>query len=209
MDSKQVIKFLSLGVSGLLVVGFLVLFFSVQSHKSGDTALSPVSTNNFGGSYTLVNHLGETVTEKDLKGQYQLLYFGFTYCPAICPAELSKIADALDMLGEEGKKIQPVFISVDPERDTPQVMRDYIGLFHPRLIGYTGTIQQIEDIKKKYKVYSTKVDDPSMSDYTVDHSSYIYFMGPEGQLLSLYKVDDGADYIAENIGLWLEKDERP
>ena len=197
---------MSLGISALLLVGFLGLFVFVQN-KSGDQnkTLMPVSTDAFGGTYTLTNHLGETVTDKDLEGQYQLLYFGFTYCPAICPTELSKMTEALNMLGDEADAIQPVFITVDPERDTVEVMKNYIELFHTRFIGYTGTTEQIEHIKKLYKVYSAKVDDPSLSEYTVDHSSYIYFIDPQGRLLSLFKIDDGVDVMVKNIRQWLSQ----
>ncbi|MEM6780360.1 MAG: SCO family protein [Pseudomonadota bacterium] len=206
MKNPQIIKYVSLGISAFLIVGFVSLLVFANAQK-GDRPLLPVSTDEFGGPYTLTNHLGETITEKDLKGQYQLLYFGFTYCPAICPTELSKMTEVLNILGEDGKKIQPVFITVDPERDTVEVMKSYIELFHERFIGYTGTVEQIEDIKKKYKVYATKVDDPTMTEYTVDHSSYIYFLDPDGQLLSLYKMGDSVDDMTQNIRRWLDQEQ--
>ena len=113
---------------------------------------------------------------------------------------------ALNYLGAEADRIQPVFISVDPERDTVDVMKNYVSLFHPRLVGLTGTVEQIESVKKSYKVYAAKVDDPDMNDYTVDHSSYLYFISPEGALLSLYKMDDSAEPIANDIKAWMEND---
>lgn len=207
--TKISIKTVSIATSAILLIGFAALVLMTSPNKQQESAqeLTPVSAGNFGGPFTLTNHLGETVTEKNLNGQYQLIYFGFTFCPAICPTELSKMTDVLNQLGEEGEKIQPVFISVDPERDTVPVMKDYIALFHPRFVGYTGTPEQIEDIKKKYKVYSAKVDDPSLTEYTVDHSSYIYFIDPDGQLLALYKIHDDADKITANIRKWLAQKE--
>lgn len=208
MDKKNLTRNISLAVSAVLIIGFIALQLTLRasymSPKGHDGAPTPVSIEGFGGPYTLINQDGESVTEKDLSGQYQLVYFGFTYCPAICPTELSKMTDALNQLGDEADIIQPLFISVDPERDTPDVIKSYLDLFHPRFIGYTGTPEQISDIKKAYKVYSAKVDDPTMTEYTVDHSSYIYFIHPDGQLLSLYKIDQDASYMVEDIRRWLK-----
>ena len=193
----------------ILVIGIAVIAITGVGLKNPDGSnynkLEPVAAGNFGGAYTLTNHMGESVTDQTYSGQYQLIYFGFTYCPAICPTELSKMTTVLNELGAEADQIQPLFISVDPERDTVDVMKNYVSLFHPRFIGLTGTVEQIEAIKKAYKVYSAKVDDPQMTEYTVDHSSYIYFMDPEGQLLGLYKITDTAEKGTENIRAWLKK----
>lgn len=207
MDKKNLSRNISLAISAALIIGFIALQFTIIGSKRHGGQMTPVSVSGFGGPYTLVNQEGEAVTEQNLLGQYQMIYFGFTYCPAICPTELSKITDVMNQLGDDGSDIQPLFITVDPERDTAEVLKGYLELFHPRFIGYTGTVKQIEDIKRLYKVYSAKVDDPSMSEYTVDHSSYIYFLDPEGRLLSLYKIDDGADYIAKDVRKWLEHDQ--
>ena len=160
---------------------------------------------NFGGAFTLTNHLGEAVTNKDFENQYRLIYFGFTYCPAICPTELQRINQVLKNLGDIGKNIQPIFITVDPERDTVGAMKSYVGLFHPRLIGLTGTQAQIDTIKKGYKVYSSKIQEENMTDYTVDHSSYIYFMGPNNTLIHLFKMDESVESITKKVKTVLEK----
>ncbi len=206
MDKKNLSRNISLAVSAALIIGFIALQFSLITARRHDGQMTPVSVSGFGGAYTLVNQDGEPVSEQNLLGEYQLIYFGFTYCPAICPTELSKITDVLNQLGDEGNDIQPLFITVDPERDTPDVLKSYLELFHPRFIGYTGTAKQIDDIKKLYKVYSAKVDDPNLSEYTVDHSSYIYFLNPEGQLLSLYKIDDGAEHMIKDIRKWMAQE---
>lgn len=152
-----------------------------------------------GGPYELVDHTGKAVTDRNFAGKYKLIYFGFTYCPAICPTELQKISKVLNMMEEEASNIQPLFITVDPERDTPAVMKNYVGLFHPRLIGLTGSRAQIDDVLKSYRVFAKKVQDPDMNDYTMDHSSYIYLMSPEDKLLTMYRIQDKADFIIRDI----------
>lgn len=173
------------------------------------TAAAPsvlsVQAENFGGPFSLIDHNGKPVTDRDFAGHYRLIYFGFTFCPAICPTELQKISGALDLLGERSKNIRPLFITVDPERDTVNIMKGYVRLFHPELVGLTGTLAQIETIKKVYKVYSKKVQDPDVSDYTVDHSSFIYFMDPQDRLLSIFTTKDTSRTIAGNIEKWLDQ----
>lgn len=163
------------------------------------TSSHPVGLPKLGGAFTLVDHTGKTVTEQDYAGQFKLIFFGFTYCPAICPAELQKVNLILKNLGEHEKNITPLFITVDPERDTVEQMAQYVEQFHPRLVGLTGTPEQIDAVTSAYKVYATKVENEMMEDYMMDHSSYLYFMGPDDTLLSLYPSTDTADYIAKEI----------
>ena len=194
-----------------LVIGGSVGWFQVQMEnartvtregKPSETAM-PIAGLNIGGPFSLTNHMGEDVTEKDYEGQYKLIYFGFTYCPAVCPTELQKISRVMSALEknqpETAAKIQPLFITVDPERDRVPVMKEYVSLFHKRLIGLTGTQPQIDFVKKSYRVFATKVEDESANDYTVDHSSFIYLMGPDDTLVSMYRVSDSADKVYEDI----------
>jgi protein SCO1/2 len=166
-----------------------------QSEKTQPNIVS----KNFGGDFTLVNQDGETVTQDDYVDRYRLIYFGFTYCPAICPTELQKMSQALTLLGDKGEEITPIFITVDPERDTVETMKQYVELFHPRLIGLTGTPEQIKTVKKAYKIYATKVKEEGMNDYTVDHSSFIYFLDPDNNLIRIFKTDDTADDMTNTI----------
>ena len=119
------------------------------------------------------------------------------------PTELQKISSALkkieDTANAQAEKIQPLFITVDPERDTPAVMREYVSLFHPRLIGLSGSQAQIDVVKKNYRIYSAKVQSEISEDYSVDHSSFIYFMGPDDAVLGIYRTADDADMIAKDI----------
>jgi protein SCO1/2 len=187
------------------LVGIVISIFAYTSmqHKNNVPAL--VAIENFGGDFTLTNHLGQTVTQADFKNKNRLIYFGFTYCPAICPTELQRIATVINELGETGNNIEPIFITVDPERDTVDVMKDYVSLFHPRMVGLTGTPEQIDVIKKAYKIYAAKVQDETMNDYTVDHSSFIYFIDDDDTLIRIFKMDDTTQHMIKIIRNHMEK----
>lgn len=152
-----------------------------------------------GGAFSLVDHNGRSVTEKNYADAYKLVFFGFTYCPEICPTELKKMAVTLHQIGDLGDAIQPIFITIDPERDTPEVLSEYVEMFHPRLIGLTGTAENIKNVQDSYKVYASKVNDPSLSDYTMEHSSYMFLMGPGDEPLALFTTEDTPAQIAKDI----------
>jgi cytochrome oxidase Cu insertion factor (SCO1/SenC/PrrC family) len=127
----------------------------------------------------------KVVTAKDLRGKYLLVYFGFTHCPDICPTTLLLMSNVIGQLGEDAAKIQPVFISVDPERDTPKITADYAHNFSKTFLGLSGTAEQIKHATDTFKVYYSKVDDKeSALGYVVDHSSFIYLMGPDGSYVA-------------------------
>lgn len=141
-----------------------------------------------GGPFELVDQNGGTVTQAQFAGQFMLIYFGFTHCPDVCPTELQTMANALDMLGPDAPRVAPIFITVDPERDTPDQLKGYVAAFHPRMIGLTGSPEQIAAVAKAYKVYYSKAPSPSGGgDYQVDHTSFVYLMGPDGGLRSLFR----------------------
>jgi cytochrome oxidase Cu insertion factor (SCO1/SenC/PrrC family) len=155
---------------------------------------------SIGGPFTLVNQDGKTVTEKDFAGNYLLVFFGFTYCPEVCPTELQKISRVMELVGpDKAAKIQPVFISVDPERDDVQTVKEYIGQFHEKLVGLTGTPEQVEAVKKAYKVFASKIQMEGMDGYMMDHSAFTYLMGPDGANIALYPAKDTAEQIAEDL----------
>lgn len=189
-------RIVSIVVAALLFAG-LVAWFQIQ--QENPVASSPYLAENFGGPFTLTDHTGRAVTDKDFAGTYRLIYFGFTFCPAICPTELAKITEALDTLGPDADKITPLFITVDPERDTAAVMKSYVELFHPRLVGLTGTPAQIKQAAKNYKIYYAKVEDPALTEYTMDHSSFIYFIDPQNNLLRIFRTADEAPAMAQAI----------
>lgn len=175
---------------------------------SAATILKPAETTpdpampgvQIGGAFSLTDHNGKAVTEKDYAGSYTLVFFGFASCPEVCPTELQKMARALEILGaEKAAKIQPIFITVDPERDTPEALKAYVAEFHPKLVGLTGTAEQIEAVKKAYRVYATKQQMEGMDGYMMDHSAFTYLMGPDGANLAIYPAKDTAEQIAEDL----------
>ncbi len=153
-----------------------------------------------GGPFTLEDSAGKTVTDRDYRGKYMLVYFGYTYCPDVCPTTLNAVADALDKLGPKAKALRPIFITVDPQRDTPDVMKQYTMAFSPALIGLTGTPDQIARVAKEYRVYYAKhVTGPGPNDYSMDHSSIIYLMGPDGNFIAPIRADQSGDEMAAAI----------
>lgn len=152
-----------------------------------------------GGPFSLTDHTGRAVTEADFAGRFLLVYFGFTYCPDVCPTELGTIAAALDALETEGERVIPVFITVDPERDTVEAMADYVARFHPRMVGLTGTPAQIAAVARTYRVFYAKVNRPEMSQYLMDHSSFIYLVGPDGRVRSLFRPETSPEAIAQAV----------
>ena len=171
-----------------------------ERERPNNRGVTGVVAQDFVPRYSLLNQDGNRVTEKDFAGGYQLIYFGFTFCPDICPMELQKMVLALDALPEDiAAQITPMFFTVDPVRDTPQVMKQYLSNFSDRFIGLTGTEEEIDVAIDGFKVYAARIEDPNFSDYLMDHSSYIYFIAPNGDLIALYKKDDSAEYVAKAI----------
>jgi protein SCO1/2 len=152
-----------------------------------------------GGPFDLVDHQGKLRTQADFKGKLMLVYFGFTFCPDVCPTDLQAIGLALDQLGAAGEAVQPIFITLDPNRDTAQHLADYVPLFHPRFIGLTGDEAAIRQAARAYKVYYAKVPRADASDYTVDHSGYIYLMDRAGQYLGFFPPGTPPDRMADLI----------
>jgi protein SCO1 len=157
-------------------------------------ANSPVT---IGGPFTLTAPDGTTVTEQTYRGKWLLVFFGFTSCPDTCPTALLEIADALEKLGPDADKLQPLFITVDPLRDTPAVMGNYTQSFNPRILGLTGTPQQIAAIAQEYGVYYAPR--AGVEDYVMDHGTYLYLMDPEGKFVRGFEADTPGDRIAEAV----------
>jgi cytochrome oxidase Cu insertion factor (SCO1/SenC/PrrC family) len=153
-----------------------------------------------GGPFSLTDQNGRRVTERDFLGRPILVFFGFTFCPDICPSGLQVIAAALDQLGPKGEAIVPVFVTIDPERDGPQQLKSYLASFHPRLVGLSGTVAEITDVAKKYRVYFKKVkDEKSSADYTMDHSTIMYLMDAKGRFVAHFSHATSADKLAEGL----------
>jgi cytochrome oxidase Cu insertion factor (SCO1/SenC/PrrC family) len=151
-----------------------------------------------GGPYALTDQDGKPRSSADFHGRYQLIYFGYTFCPDVCPTTLALMAAALDKMGEDQSRIVPVFITVDPDRDKPGVLKKYLAAFGPRFVGLTGSQQQIAQVEKEYRVYAKK-QALQGGNYSMDHSSVIYLVGPEGQLISFYDEAASPDDLAKDL----------
>jgi len=192
-----------LAAVAVAVIASIGLLFWLAGNRK-DAADQPV----IGGAFELVDQNGKPFTEKDLKGKYSLIYFGYTYCPDVCPTELQTMTQALEMLGPLAKKIRPVMISVDPERDTPEVLKEYLTNFYPGFVGLTGTPEQVRRAGQAYRVFYRKTDEKSASDYLMDHSSIVYLMDPEGRYLKHFAYGTPPEKMAEGIRKAIEKYER-
>ena len=139
------------------------------------------------------------MTDQDFRGRYMLVYFGYTFCPDVCPTELQTIATALDLLGPAASRVVPLFITIDPERDTPEILANYTHQFDARLIGLTGTPDQVAAAARAYRIYYAKVTPRNGSTYLMDHSSFLYLMGPKGDLVSLFRQGTSPQELADAL----------
>lgn len=155
--------------------------------------------DQLGGPFTLVSETGETVTEADVLDGPTLVYFGYTSCPDVCPIDLFRNGEVAHLLDEQGVAITPVFITIDPARDTPQQVAEYTDFMHPRMLGLTGSQEQIDVAARAYGVYAARVGEPDDPDYLMDHSSYSYLMSPEHGFLEFYSRQASVEQMVENI----------
>jgi len=154
---------------------------------------------DIGGPFELTDHTGAQFTRDDLAGDYALIYFGYTFCPDVCPTELGLMAEAIDLLEGDGERVRPVMITIDPERDTPDVLSEYVPLFHERLVGLTGTEQEVRDVATKYRVFYRRFEDPSYTYYLMDHTSFVYLLSPTGEIASMFRYQTPPEEMAATI----------
>lgn len=181
-----------------LIVGITVRLPQILEGPAPEAS----STINLGGPFELVDHKGNTITNEDIQGTYSLIYFGYTYCPDVCPTGLQTATLALESIPmRKSNKVIPLFITIDPERDTPEVMAEYVKHFHPSMVGLTGSEEQISEAAAGYRVYYKKVEegDAQSEDYLMDHSAFQYLMSPEGKYLTHFSHDVTADEMAEQL----------
>ena len=171
------------------------------------SAEPPLAGAKIGGSFTLTNQDGGKTSDSDLTGQYRIMYFGYSYCPDVCPVDLQKVMQGLAVAEKNEptltEKIQPIFVTVDPERDQPEQLKQYVSAFHPRLIGLTGTPKEIADVAKKFLIIYDKREVEGMSEYLMDHSRQAYLFGPQGEPLAMLPYDGSPDEIAAEIQRWV------
>lgn len=181
----------------LLVAATLV----ISANVAVQAADQPLARGRIDGRFMLLDHFGEVVTDRSYRGKFQLIYFGYTGCPDVCPTAMVIINQALELLGDKAEQVQPLLISVDPERDTPAVLRDFVSYFNPRLVGLTGSPEMIERVAQNFRIRYEKVrlpDDPP-DVYRVDHSAGVFLMGPDGTFLAKFAHSATPQQIAGRI----------
>jgi protein SCO1/2 len=169
----------------------------------------PLAGFNQGSHFTLTDHNGDVFNSDDkiADDHYAMIFFGFTHCPVICPTELQKFSEIMDGLPTNiADKIHPLFITIDPERDTVKVLKDYVPLFHPSIVGLTGDVKAVQETLKSWKVFYSKVDDPQFTEYTMDHSTYAYLVDHNMTIKSLFRMKNTSDEIIDNLSKTLKKD---
>lgn len=173
---------------------------SWQATRVADAPLPVVNPNlQIGGAFTLTDHHGKTVSDADYRGRYLLIFFGYTFCPDVCPTELQTVAVALDSLGEAARQVQPLFISVDPQRDTPSHLATFVSQFHPQIVGLTGTPEQIAAVARAYRAYYAKAPGSDPEHYLMDHSAFLYLMAPDGRFLTVFRNGTPPETLAADL----------
>ena len=168
----------------------------------------PLAGARIGGPFSLTDQNGRTVTDRSFAGKYRIVYFGYTFCPDVCPVDVQTIGAGLKAFetrdAAKGAKVVPIFITVDPKRDTPAVVREFVGNFHPRMVGLTGAPDAIAATAKAYGIYFAKQKPGPGGGYMMDHSRQAYLMDQDGKPLALLPIEQGADKVADELARWVK-----
>jgi len=179
------------------------VFLGALWYATGNFGNNAVSTASaVGGPFKLINQNGQTITDEDFKGKPLLVFFGFTHCPDVCPTTLFEVSEMFRALGKDGDRANALFISVDPERDTPAIMKDYLSSFDPRLTAATGDRAAIEAAEKAYRVYSKKIPTKG-DDYTMDHTAIVYLMDKQGRFVAPFNLKRSPQEAAADLRKFL------
>ena len=185
---------------------FMLLFALVLGACSSSSAPPPLEGASMGGAFTLTNQEGRRVSDRDFAGKYRLVYFGYTFCPDVCPVDMQVIGAGLRRFEAQdaarAAKVQPIFITVDPARDTPPVLRQFVAAFHPRMIGLTGSEAEIAQVAREYRIFYER-GEAGAGGYMVNHTRMAVLYGPEGQPIAMIPHDQGADGVAAELGRWV------
>jgi len=202
-------KFLSL-FSAALLLSLLSACNPASSGgaNGGANEEAPLAGAAIGGGFTLINQDGEKVSDTDFAGKYRIIYFGYSYCPDVCPVDLQRLMQGLALAEKSdpalADKVQPIFITIDPERDRPEQLKQYVSAFHPRLIGLTGSVDEIAEVAKKYLIIYDKREAEDTSEYLMDHGRQAYLFGPQGEPIALLPFDGTPQQIADEITRWMQ-----
>ena len=185
-----------------LLVALVALALSACSSEE-----PPLQGAAIGGPFALTDQDGRRVTDRDFAGRYRIMYFGFTHCPDVCPTDLAVIGQALRRFEKSDPKraarVVPVFVSVDPERDSPAVLKEYVQSFHPRLVGLTGTPRQLAEMTRRYGAYGAREASAEGGSYNVNHSRLAELIGPQGEPIALLPYEKGAEAVAAELDRWV------
>ena len=185
---------------GLLIVLLLgaITAWVYESRLTSDSSINPTVT--VGGPFSLIDQNGVRRSQDDFAGSYMLVNFGYTFCPDVCPTALRDISAAIDLLGADGEKVIPVFITIDPERDTPEILNDYLSYFTTiNILGLTGTLDEIDQVAKQYSVFYKKVPLESAAGYLMDHSTWLYLVDQHGELRYRFRDSDTVEEMVAGI----------
>ena len=199
MPSLQSLRFVAIAAIVIIVA---LLSFTVARYAgwlSPGASIEGLALPSIGGPFTLVDQNNVAVSDEAFRGKVMLVYFGYAFCPDVCPTELAKIGAALDALGPDANQVAPIFITIDPERDTPEKLKPYVAQFSPKLIGLTGTLDQIKQVEREYRVYAAKSGDTSGQYYLMDHTSFIYLMDQDGHYRAVVRPDTSPEAMAEAV----------
>jgi cytochrome oxidase Cu insertion factor (SCO1/SenC/PrrC family) len=205
MTRSALIRALLIFMAGLVLavaLGLVVRALWLDPRGGGGRDASVTGTALVGGPFELTDQNGQRVKDTQFRGKLMAVFFGYIFCPDICPTTLLDVGQALDKLGKDGEQVQPIFITIDPERDTPAAMKDFLANFHPRVIGLTGTTAEIQAAAKAYRVFYAKAGGKER-DYLMDHSVFIYLMDREGRYLTHFTNKMRSDEIAAAIRKFL------
>lgn len=189
-----------------LLVGGYFAFGTGKDDKFAQCRSSKVAggADTIGGPFTLVDENGKTVTDKDVITKPTLIYFGYTYCPDVCPLDNARNAEAVTLLDERGYDVLPVFISIDPERDTPELLKEFTDYMHPKMLGLTGTPEQVKAASTAYRTYYRKQDSEDPDYYLVDHSTFTYLVFPKEGFVDFFRRDMTAEDMADKVACFVD-----
>ncbi|WP_380055856.1 SCO family protein [Falsihalocynthiibacter sp. SS001] len=201
----RIILIASVGVAAVLLGTTAFLSMGSGESKFEQCSVNKIAggTSAIGGPFSLIDETGTRVSDTEVLTKPSLIYFGYTFCPDVCPLDASRNAEAVDILDAEGVETTPIFISIDPARDTPEVMAEYTDVMHERMIGLTGTEEDVKAASRAYKTYYSKNDSEDDEYYLVDHSTFTYLYLPERGVVEYFKRDDTAEDMAERVACFV------
>jgi protein SCO1/2 len=193
----------AIGIAIALAVGLVVRALWVDPRTGGGREATATGAALIGGPFELTDQDGKRVGDQQFRGKLMLVYFGYTFCPDICPTTVLDMSQAMDLLGPAAEQVQPIFITVDPERDTPAELKKFLSNFHPRTVGLTGTAAEIQAAAKAYRVYYARAKGSAERDYLMDHMSIVYLMDRQGKYLTHFTMKDHGEEMAAAIKKFL------